>query len=99
MTHSIRGLRRPYRSAIQPKTSAPTGRIASVSVSDSTMADLETANFADNSLNRNTMTKKSNASSTQPRMPPVTAYCQPGVSASGESRAESTCMRSFGRLG
>ena len=40
MTFAISGRRRPYRSAIMPKISAPTGRIASVPVTDSTMAAL-----------------------------------------------------------
>src|SRR5581483_2535984 len=54
---------------------APTGRIASVAVIVKTSSDLVTPNSLASVSTRNTTTKKSNASSIQPKKPAVTA-CQ-----------------------
>src|SRR5581483_1751668 len=53
--------------------SAPTGRVASVAVSVHTIAALVTWNCAARMSTRKTTTKKSEASSVQPRKPAVTA--------------------------
>src|SRR5438093_9716756 len=73
MTLAISGIRRPYRSARMPKTTAPTGRNSSVAVRVLTMWRLGTPNCAARTSSRNTTTKKSNASRVQPRKPARTA--------------------------
>src|SRR5215472_14314110 len=73
----INGMRRPYRSVISPKTSAPTGRITSVTNNDATISPFATWNsWASRSI-RKTTTKKSNASSVQPRNEAATACACP----------------------
>src|SRR5713101_6389083 len=63
----IRGVRRPNRSARIPKMRAPTGRMASVSVTANKTAGSPTLNsFAIRSVTKVTR-KKSKASSDQPR--------------------------------
>jgi hypothetical protein len=63
----IRGVRRPKRSARIPKMRAPTGRMASVSVTANKTAGSPTLNsFAIRSVTKVTR-KKSKASSDQPR--------------------------------
>jgi hypothetical protein len=52
---------------MRPKRNAPSGRIASVSVIAQLTARLLVANAAAISRSTNTMMKKSNASSVQPR--------------------------------
>jgi len=42
MTLAIKGMRRPYRSASIPNSTAPSGRMAKVAVMVQTMAPLET---------------------------------------------------------
>ncbi len=73
MTFSISGSRRPQRSAMMPKMIAPIGRMASASVIVSAMSGRVLPNdFATSSMT-NVRTKKSNASSVQPRKPASTA--------------------------
>src|SRR4029077_11104697 len=72
-TLAIRGLRRPYRSASNPNTTAPTGRIARVAVMVHTIALFVTWNWAASVSTRKTSTKKSNASRVQPKKLAVTA--------------------------
>src|SRR5258706_12975281 len=56
-----------------PKMIAPTGRSASVAVSVKMIFDFGTAKSAASLSKRNTMTKKSKASSVHPRKPAATA--------------------------
>src|SRR6185437_8881669 len=79
-TQSIKGRLRPNLSANAPKNNAPTGRIARVNVRVYTTSAFDTWNLAASVSNRNTTTKKSKASSTQPRRPEVTANFQPLIS-------------------
>src|ERR1017187_2121553 len=79
---TISGRLRPNLSAREPKNNAPNGRIASVRVSVYTTDDFGTWNRPDSVSNRNTITKKSNESSTQPSIPEATATLQPFVSRS-----------------
>src|ERR1700739_3077642 len=72
-------MRRPKRSASSPKIKAPTGRSASVAVVVKTMAFLETPKWCESVSKRNTITKKSKASSVQPRNPASKAWCLPFV--------------------
>ena len=73
MTFAISGRRRPYRSASKPKITAPTGRNTSVIVSVKMICFFGTWKCAERTSSRKTTTKKSNASSVQPRKPAVTA--------------------------
>src|SRR5260370_15859947 len=77
MTLAISGIRRPKRSASTPNSNAPTGRSASVAVVVKIMAFLETLNSRASVSYKKTITKKSNASSVQPRKPARTAWCVP----------------------
>ena len=79
---TISGRLRPNLSAREPKNNAPSGRIASVKVSVYTTDDFGTWKRPASVSNRNTITKKSNESSTQPRIPEPTASLQPLVSRS-----------------
>src|SRR5580704_17203377 len=71
------GSLRPNLSERAPKNTAPSGRIASVKVSVFTTDAFDTWKWSASVSNRNTMTKKSNASSTQPRIAEATAGFQP----------------------
>src|SRR5436305_9591765 len=74
MTFAISGMRRPKRSASIPKMIAPTGRNTSVAKSVKMIRDFDTLNSAASLSNRKTITKKSKASSVQPRKPAATAW-------------------------
>lgn len=79
-TQKMSGRLRPNLSARAPKNNAPTGRIASVRVSVYTTDTFDTWKWFASASKRNTRTKKSNESSTQPRIPEVTATFQPFTS-------------------
>src|SRR5208283_4067413 len=79
MTLAISGTRRPKRSASTPNSNAPTGRSASVAVVVKMMAFLETLNSRASVSYKKTITKKSNASSIQPRKPARTAWYVPAL--------------------
>src|SRR5580698_4491003 len=81
-THAINGRRRPYRSANEPNTTAPTGRIAKVMVMVQTMSPFRTWKLLARTSTRKTRTKKSKASSIQPNIPEETAKPQRGETAS-----------------
>jgi hypothetical protein len=66
MMFTIRMGRRPYRSASQPKKSAPTGRKASVRKMPSETAFTVVWNSPEIDFSAKTKMKKSNASSAQP---------------------------------
>lgn len=88
MTLAISGMRRPNRSDSTPKSSAPIGRNASVAVVVKIMAFLDTLNSLDNVSYKKTITKKSNASSVQPRNPARTACCVPAFRRGGVIRLD-----------
>src|SRR5438132_6903956 len=87
-------MRRPYRSASIPKMIAPTGRKISVAVRVATMWPLVTANCLARTSSRKTTTKKSNASSVQPRKPARTAWREAGFI--GASIVQSTFQHGSG---
>src|ERR1700730_18709018 len=71
-TFAISGLRRPYRSASRPKTTAPTGRMARVAVMVHTIALFVTLKCTARVSTKKTRTKKSNATKVQPKKLGVT---------------------------
>src|SRR5580765_5576721 len=73
MTFSISGRRRPYRSAMRPKTIAPIGRVMSARPTVHAMSERERPKAVATSWMTKVRTKKSNASSVQPRNPARTA--------------------------
>src|ERR1700734_2733731 len=81
-TQAIKGRRRPKRSAKEPSTSAPTGRIARVMVMVQTMSPLRTWKLLARTSTRKTRTKKSKASRIQPKIPEETAKTHRGETAS-----------------
>jgi hypothetical protein len=70
----IMGRRRPNRSANNPKTNAPTGRNASVTVIASVIFAIVTPNESAAFDKTNTRTKKSNASNVHPRKLAMTVF-------------------------
>src|SRR5215831_11960510 len=73
MTFNISGNRRPYRSAMRPKTIAPIGRVISARPTVQAMSARDRPNAVATSCTMKVRTKKSKASSVQPRKPASTA--------------------------
>jgi hypothetical protein len=69
----IKGSRRPQRSAMMPKMTAPIGRVASATVSASAISGRLRPNDRAISSMTSVRMKKSKASSVQPRKPAMTA--------------------------
>src|SRR5215471_15804863 len=73
MTFNISGNRRPYRSAMRPKMIAPIGRVISARPTVQAMSARDRPNAVATSCTMKVRTKKSKASSVQPRKPASTA--------------------------
>src|SRR5262245_4584263 len=74
MTFNISGSRRPCRSAMRPKMIAPIGLVMSASPTVQAMSARERPNAVATSWIMKVRTKKSKASSVQPRKPASTAF-------------------------